>query len=85
MENCEDQSGTGVNPSLFSVKEIPLDWKEHIFNTGSSSNCKSILENGLWAGGSSLRSTRQGLLLLTSDFAKSVVKTADDRLDRTSS
>ena len=73
MEHCEDQHGTiifiravqgqshvvGINPNRFSLKEIPTSWKEHIFHTGSSSNYKSILENGLWAGGLSLRSTRQ--------------------------
>ena len=48
-----------INPDLISLEQIQLNWKEHIFHTGSSSNCKSILENGLWAGGSSPRSTRQ--------------------------
>ena len=71
---------------LFYLKEIPLTWKEHVFHTGRSSNNKSILENGLWAGGSSLRSTRQACflspLLNPKEF---VIETADDRLDRTSS
>ena len=62
MEYCEDQNRTIVhiravqgrspwcqNPTFFSLK--------HILHTGSSSNCKSILENGLWAGGLSLKST----------------------------
>ena len=72
-EYCEDQirtiifiravqghsHGASINPNLFSLKEIPLNWTEHISHTGSSSNYKSIQENGLWAGGLSLRSTRQ--------------------------
>ena len=32
---------------------------KNIFHTGSSANFNSILDNGLWAGGCSLRSTRQ--------------------------
>ena len=48
-----------INPNLFSLKQILLKWKEHVFHTGSSSNYKNILQNGLWAGALSLRSTRQ--------------------------
>ena len=42
--------GVTINPT-FSLKETPLSWKEHMLHTGSSSNYKSIQENGLWAGG----------------------------------
>ena len=52
MERCEDQNrtffyiravkvhsyGVALNPNLFSLKQIPLNWKEHMFHTGSSSN-----------------------------------------------
>ena len=50
---CYNQS------NLIFLKEIPLSWKEHIFHTGSPSNYKSTSDNGLRAGGSSLKSTRQ--------------------------
>ena len=64
MEYCEDQNrtiiyiravqghshGDRINPDLFSFNQVPLNWKEHILHTGSSSNRKSILENGPWAG-----------------------------------
>ena len=73
MECCEDPNGTMIhiravqghshgarnNPTLFSLTKILFNGKERKFHTDSSSNCKSILENGLWAGGLSLRSTRQ--------------------------
>ena len=99
MECCEDQKGTiidirasqghshcvSVNPTLFILTKIPLNWKEHIFHTGSSSNVKSILENGLWAGGLESEKHETSLFLLTSKSAGFVIKTADDRLDRTSS
>ena len=48
-----------INPTLFSLTKIPLSWKEHIFHSGSFPISDSILEVGLWAGGSSLRSTRR--------------------------
>ena len=43
--------GVTTNPTLSSLKEIPLSWKENVVHTGSSSDYKSILENGLWARG----------------------------------
>ena len=56
MEYCEDQKGTmiyigavqghshgvSINPTLFSLKQKPLSWKEPVFHTGSSFNYKSI-------------------------------------------
>ena len=77
MEYCEDQKWNDYSHScstrpqswcynqskLVSLKEIPFSWKEHIFHTGSSSDYKSILENGLWGGGLSLRSTRKACFL----------------------
>ena len=79
MEHYEDKDGTiiciravrgprhgvTINPTLISVKEIPLKWKENIFHTGNSSNSRSISENGLWAGGSRLRSKRQACFCST--------------------
>ena len=73
MECCEDQKGTNidiralqghshcvrVNPTLFTEPKIPLNWKEHIFHTGSSSNLKINLRKWSMAWGLSLRSTRQ--------------------------
>ena len=51
--------GVANNPNLFSLKQIPLGWKEHTFHTGSSFNHNSVPEKGQWAGGLSLRSARQ--------------------------
>ena len=64
MEYCKDQDGTVIYiravqghshgskiKHLFPLKEMPLNMKEHVFHTGSSSNSTSMLENGLWAGG----------------------------------
>ena len=71
MEYCEDQNGTtiyiqatvmvvqSIQP-CFLLEEILLTWRDRIFNTGSSSNFKSIQEYGQWTGGLSVRSTRQG-------------------------
>ena len=84
MEYCEDQHGTiictralqgrshgvAIDPDLFSLKQTPLNWKEHIFHTGSSSNCKSIPE---------LHKT--SLFFLISESARIVIATAYDRLD----
>ena len=61
MEYCEFQNGTNIciravqghsyggaiNPNLFSLKQVLLNWNEHTIRTGSSSNYKSILQNGL--------------------------------------
>ena len=44
---------------LFDLKQTRLNWKEHKFLTGTSSNCEYILESGLWGEGLTLRSTRQ--------------------------
>ena len=55
--------GRNQSKPVFSLKQIPLGWMEHTFHTGSAFNYKSILENGLWSGSSSLRSTRQACLL----------------------
>ena len=50
--HCKGHSqGVAINPNLFSLKQTPLNPKEHIFHTGSSANYKSIPESGLWAGG----------------------------------
>ena len=51
--------GVTINPTLCSLKEIPLRWKEHVFQAGLPSNYKSIIENVLSAGGLSLRCARQ--------------------------
>ena len=70
---CEDENGTliyfravqghshgaTINATLCTLTEIPLNWKEHIFHTGSFSSYESISEHGPWAGGLSMRSTRQ--------------------------
>ena len=55
--------GVAINPNLFSLKQIPLGWKEHTFHTGSSFNHNSVPEKGQWAGGLSLRSARQASFL----------------------
>ena len=84
MEYCEDQNGTiictralqgrshgvAIDPDLFSLKQTPLNWKEHIFHTGSSSNYKSIPE---------LHKT--SLFFLISESARIVIATAYDRLE----
>ena len=59
-----------------------MNWKGH---TGSSSNNNSILEN-VWSMDRRIKSEKHEttLFLLTSGSARSVTKTADDRLDRTS-
>ena len=60
-EYCEEQGhsqGVANNPNLFSLKQVPLGWKEHIFHTGSSFKHNSVPEKGQWAGGLSLRSAR---------------------------
>ena len=52
-ENCEDRNGTilysrAVQRHGHGAKinpETPLNWKEHIFHTGSSSNFQSIPDN----------------------------------------
>ena len=86
MEFCEDRNGTMIciralqghiqdqSNVIFSLTKIPLNWKEHIFHTGSPSNYKS--------GGPSLGSTRQACFfsLLSPRF---VIDTANDRLERT--
>ena len=51
--------GVTINPTLFSLKEIPWSWKEDIFHTSSCSNDTSILRECLWAGGSRLTGTWQ--------------------------
>ena len=91
-EYCEDQIGTildiravqrrshgaTTNPTLFSLKEIPLNWTEHMLHTGS-----------LWAmvhrQGGFKSEQETSLFLPTLESAKSVIERADDRLDRTSS
>ena len=54
MVYCEDHNGTilyiralqghshgvAISPNLFSVKQIPKGWKEHVLHTGSSSTNK---------------------------------------------
>ena len=55
LVQCQDTVvASQSNPTLL-FKEIPLSWKEHRFHTGSSSNSGTILQNGQWAGGLSLR------------------------------
>ena len=54
--------GVAINPDLFSSKQILWNWKELILHTGGSSNYKSILEDGLWAGGLSPRCSRQACI-----------------------
>ena len=38
-----------IHPDMFSLRQIPLKWKEHKFHKGSFSNYKPILDNGVWA------------------------------------
>ena len=73
--------GAKINPTLFSLKEIPLNWKEPIFHTGSSYNCQPILETI----GKRIKFEKYEriLFLSTSESARFVIETADDRLDRT--
>ena len=48
-----------VEPTLLHVRVNPNYWKTHIYHTRVAQNCKSIIENGLWAGGNSNRGERQ--------------------------
>ena len=91
MEHCEDSNGTmiytralqghshgvEINPDLFSLKKIPLNWKEHIFHTGTSCNYKSILENE-WSMSRRFESKKHktGLFLLSSESLR-IVRTID--------
>ena len=50
--------GVAINPNLFCLEQILSGWKEHLFHTRSSSNNNQSLII-VWAGGWSLRSTRQ--------------------------
>ena len=73
MECCEGQSGTiiyiravqghshgvTINPNMFSLRQIPLNWKDHIFHTEICCNYESVLQYGRWEGDLSFRSTRQ--------------------------
>ena len=91
MEYCEDKNGTiiyihevqghshgtRISPTLFSLKEIPLNWKEHIPH---GQLFQLEINPGEWS-----MDRWVSLFLLTSQSATSVIKTADDRLDRTSS
>ena len=60
MEHFQDQNGTiiyiravqehshgaRISPTFFSWKEVPSDWADRKFYTGSSPNSKSVVENG---------------------------------------
>ena len=73
MEHCEEQSGTiryiralqghshgvAIHPNLFSSKQVPFVWKEHLFHRTVLPTANQSLRYGLCAGGLSLRSTRQ--------------------------
>ena len=81
MEYCEDQEGTiifyfsavqghshgaNINPKLFSLTHTVELEGTHI-HTVRLSNCKLILENDLWAGGSiNFEMHENSLLFLTS-------------------
>ena len=79
MEYCGDQNET----NMFWSREVPLSWKEHIFHTGSSSSCESILEKGSM-GRRTIKIEKHdtSVFLLTARF---VIQTANERLDWTSS
>ena len=57
--------GVAINPHLFSLKTIPLNWKEHAFHTGSSSNNKSVFEKWSMGRMTSPISTRQACFFAT--------------------
>ena len=69
---------------LFSLKQIPLNWKEHTFHTGSSSNQKISL--WAWSTGSRIRflSHETSLIFHSCESARIVFATANDRLERPS-
>ena len=99
LEYCEGQNGTiiyiravqghshsiTINPTLFSVKEVPLSWEEHILHVVSSSNFESILGSGLLGRRMKFEKHETSLFLLTPDSARFVMEIADDGLDRTRS
>ena len=91
VDNCEDQNGTiiriralqghshgvVINPNLFSLKQIPLNWKEHMYHTGSSSNYKSLQKRTVdWQQDSVQEAPDK--LPLSSESARIVIATAYD-------
>ena len=58
----EHSLGAIFHPTLDSLKEMPWHKEEHILH-GHLFQFFKILENGLWAGGLSLRTTRQACFL----------------------
>ena len=48
-----------VNPTFFTPLQIPYEWKPLIYHTGSLNNCRSLVQGGLIAGGTSDRKGRQ--------------------------
>ena len=85
MEYCKDQNGTIMyiiaRPQSRGRNQ---NRKEHIFHTGSSSNYESILENE-WFTGRRIESQKHktSLFLLSSESARTVIATANDRLEKT--
>ena len=74
FEYCEDNNeslflraiqghsgGTPINPDLMNYTLIPYNWKEHIYHTGISWNCQSILGSGLSPGGKENDRARQSV------------------------
>ena len=76
---CQNQS------ILFSLTRIPLNWKEHVFHTGGSSNYKNNPRD--WSMGKRNKSEKHetSLFILSSKSPRFLVKTPDERLDRSSS
>ena len=70
-----------VNPNLFSCEKDTVELEGTHIPHGQLLQLQSILENGLWTGGLSLRSTRQACFF--SESARIVIETVNDRPDRT--
>ena len=71
------QSRGRGQPMPVFLKQMPFGWREHVFHTGTSSNYKSIFQNGLWAGGLNLRSTRQACFFQKGQEMSSRQRTID--------
>ena len=70
------QSRGRGQPMPVFLKQMPF---EHVFHTGSSSNYKSIFQNGLWAGGLNLRRTRQACFFQKGQEMSSRQRTIDKK------
>ena len=60
----------GQHGTFFTFVQVPLNWKEHTIHAGRRIESKEH---------------ETSLFLLTSESTRNIIKTADDRLDRTSS